>query len=37
MQNALICMVAGQPEVDSATAPIGGYFAAVAITVEYAV
>jgi hypothetical protein len=24
MQNALICMVAGQPEVDSAAAPIGG-------------
>jgi hypothetical protein len=24
MQNALICMAAGQPEVDSAAAPIGG-------------
>ena len=24
MQNALICMVAGQPEADSAAAPIGG-------------
>ena len=23
-QNALICMAAGQPEVDSAAAPIGG-------------
>jgi len=24
MQNALICMAAGQSEVDSAAAPIGG-------------
>ena len=29
MQNALICMVAGQPEVDSAAAPIGGSGASV--------
>jgi hypothetical protein len=25
MQNALIYMATGQPEVDSAAAPIGGY------------
>jgi hypothetical protein len=28
MQNALFCMVAGQPEVDSVGAPIGGSVAA---------
>jgi hypothetical protein len=34
MQNALICMVAGQPEVDSAAAPIGGFVCAVPGTVR---
>lgn len=32
MQNALICMVAGQPEVDSVAAPIGGTARVSAVT-----